>query len=113
MANRASDAPWTPADEAATRKVKDLIYALQRVPCTSCGYCLPCPEGVDIPRNFTFCNDHHMLQDRSARMRYHNFLNDRQRASACVQCGSCEERCPQQIPIREELAHVVEIFENQ
>jgi len=102
--------PWTLEDERAVHEVQAHIRALQRVPCTSCGYCLPCPEGVDIPKNFAFVNDHHMLKDPSARHRYHHFLKDPQRASACVQCGQCLEHCPQQIAIPDELEHVAEVF---
>ena len=65
-----------------------------------------------IPRNFSLINDHHMLNDPSARGRYHGLLSEQQRASACVLCGECEEKCPQQIPIRQELAHVAALFES-
>ncbi len=111
LADQVSAAPWTAADEEAIDRASRVIRALQRVDCTDCKYCMPCPEGVDIPRNFTFSNDHHMLKDPSAKMRYFGFLSEQQRASACVECGQCEEQCPQQIPIIEELKHVVELFE--
>ena len=112
LAGRVSAAPWSGADEQAIEGASRVIRRLQRVDCTDCRYCMPCPEGVDIPRNFSFCNDHHMLKDPSAKMRYFGFLNEKQRASACVECGECEDQCPQQIPIIRELKHVVELFEN-
>jgi predicted aldo/keto reductase-like oxidoreductase len=112
LAGNISDTPWTGEDESAIETVSGIIRKLQRVDCTACGYCLPCPEGVNIPRNFSFCNDHHMLKDPSAKVRYHGFLSEKERASNCVQCGQCEALCPQQIPIMKELEHVVEIFES-
>jgi len=111
LAKTVSEAPWTEKDEKAVNKARQVIRKLQRVNCTACSYCMPCPEGVDIPRNFELCNDHHMLQDPAARNRYYGLLNEAQRASACIQCGLCEEQCPQFIPIRAELGHVVDLFE--
>jgi len=112
LANTVSEAPWTEKDARATDQATKVIQKLQRVNCTSCGYCLPCPEGVNIPRNFALCNDHHMLHDPAAKNRYFGLLTEVERASNCVQCGLCEEQCPQHIPIRAELGHVVDLFES-
>ena len=101
---------WTARDQEDLEKIIGITRGLQRVNCTDCGYCMPCPEGVDIPRNFALCNDHYMLQDPAARNRYLNFLTDTAKASNCVRCGQCEPRCPQGIQIMDELEHVVEIF---
>ncbi len=110
LAENVSDAQWTEGDRDAIEQVSQVIKKLQRVNCTTCGYCLPCPEGVNIPRNFSLCNDHHMLNDPSAKMRYKALLSEVERASNCVRCGLCEEKCPQQLPIMEDLAHVSELF---
>jgi len=105
-----STAGWTHEDAGAIEEARGYILKLQRVNCTSCGYCLPCPEGVNIPRNFALCNDHHMLHDPAAKNRYFGLLSETERASNCVQCGICEDQCPQHIPIRAELEHVVDLF---
>ena len=110
LAGRIPDSPWSPEEDATIGKVRDAIRSLQRVDCTSCGYCMPCPHGINIPMNFTLCNDHHMLNDPSARLRYNSYLNEEERASGCTECGECEEKCPQQIPIREELKYVGQLF---
>ena len=102
---------WTEADRLAIDRVNKILKDRQRVACTSCGYCMPCPQGVDIPRNFMLCNDHYMLNDRGATIRYFRLLQASQRASACIQCGECLDKCPQQILIPDELEHVVELFE--
>ncbi len=110
LADQASDAEWTSGDSEAIEQANRVIGKLQRVDCTACGYCLPCPEGVNIPRNFQLCNDHHMLKDPSAKARYHGLLTETERASNCVQCGQCLEHCPQQIHIPTEMQHVAELF---
>lgn len=110
LASDLSRKEWTTRDQEDLDRVIAITKEQQRVNCTDCGYCMPCPEGVDIPRNFSLCNDHYMLQDPAARNRYHNFLSDTAKASNCVQCGQCEPRCPQGISIMDELEHVVEVF---
>ncbi|MFO7935044.1 MAG: aldo/keto reductase [Bacteroidales bacterium] len=101
---------WTERDTRAIEQVNRILHNRQRVSCTSCGYCMPCPHGVDIPRNFTLCNDHHMLSDPGAKTRYFRLLKESQRASGCIRCGECLEKCPQQIPIPDELEYVAELF---
>lgn len=112
LAGNVSDAPWTDGDKGAIGRISQVIKGLQKVNCTTCGYCMPCPEGVDIPLNFSLCNDHHMLKDKSAKTRYFGLLSESARASNCVECGLCEEKCPQQIPIMDELKYVTELFES-
>jgi len=97
---------WTDQDEKTVRLVSSIIRGKQRVDCTACDYCMPCPEGVMIPRNFALYNDFHMLNDPAAKLRYQRLLSDESKASNCIQCGQCEPLCPQGIPIMAELAHV-------
>lgn len=84
--------------EEVRRKYKERTA----IPCTGCSYCLPCPNGVNIPRNFSLYNDGFMHEDLpTARAMYVRFLLENERAGACVQCRVCEEKCPQKIPISE------------
>jgi len=77
------------------------------VPCTNCGYCLPCPSGVNIPQNFELYNDGFIHNSPAySRALYSRFLTTAQRANACTQCGECLEKCPQNIAISDELAKV-------
>ena len=95
------------AERAAFREVKRRYESLRPVPCTTCGYCMPCPHGVDIPGNFTILNDRHMYdQERMARMEYNKGMPEEKRASACVECGECLPKCPQQIEIVDALKRV-------
>ncbi len=76
--------------------------------CTGCNYCMPCPQGVGIPQIFEMMNYHRVygLTDY-AKGQYANIgKSDWQKyenASACIDCGQCEEKCPQKIAIREQL----------
>jgi len=110
LAEESSRKEWTEKDEAALRSATAVIRGLKRVDCTACNYCMPCPEGVNIPRNFALFNDYHMLQDPAAKLRYQRLLSDTAKASNCIQCGLCEPKCPQAIPIRAELRHVDELL---
>jgi predicted aldo/keto reductase-like oxidoreductase len=77
------------------------------IPCTGCGYCVPCPNNVAIPRNFQIYNDAAIHDDLDgAGITYNNFFNKENRASNCVKCGACEEKCPQGIKIMDWLEKV-------
>jgi len=110
LADELSPQDWTAKDEDALQSAIALIRGLKRVDCTACNYCMPCPEGVNIPRNFALYNDYHMLQDPAAKLRYQRLLSDTAKASNCIECGLCEPQCPQSIPIRAELRHVDELL---
>ncbi len=110
LADTAGEDPWSESETEAILKVTGIIRRLQKVPCTECGYCMPCPHGVNIPRNFTLCNDYYMLQDKGAIVRYQRLLKEEQRASSCIRCGECIEKCPQQIAIPDELEHVAKLL---
>ena len=72
--------------------------------CRRCGYCAPCPKGINIPSNFLFANylRHYGLADW-AKSRYFSMSAT---AKDCVGCGTCETRCPYELPIREMLKKV-------
>ncbi len=68
---------------------------------------MPCPNGVNIPLNFSLYNDSYMFKDEDLNfMLYNRMLAPEQRASNCAECSECEEHCPQQIKIPEELKRV-------
>jgi len=70
------------------------------ISCTKCGYCMPCPSGVDIPGNFELYNDGYIHEDvQTSRRTYKRFMDKKDRASGCKQCGKCEKKCPQKLPI--------------
>jgi hypothetical protein len=88
----------------ARRKLAD-IY------CTGCGYCMPCPHEVNIPVCFEALINHKVYGFTEHAMRQYRAIGDKwlkgKRADACVQCGECEAKCPQKIPIRKKLKETV------
>lgn len=75
-------------------------HARIRVDCTSCEYCLPCPQGVQIPSCFSRYNNAAMFDTwDQARKGYAQMIEEKKDASLCVECGACEAACPQHLPI--------------
>jgi predicted aldo/keto reductase-like oxidoreductase len=79
-----------------------------RIDCTTCGYCMPCPKGVQIPACFSMYNSYHLFdpKDEMSKRMYGIMLTPEQRASNCSRCGECEARCPQKLSIMEHLKRV-------
>jgi len=101
----------TTEELALVGRVRDAYQELCPIPCTKCGYCMPCPNGVDIPRNFEIYNEGVMYDKPDhARQAYNSWLSEDKRASACVQCRECEELCPQSILISEWMVRVHEVL---
>jgi len=93
---------YTDADQAVIARVREAYQGYRAIPCTQCRYCMPCPNGVDIPRNFQEYNYGVMYGDVGfPRFRYGQMMAETSRASECIQCRECEEKCTQQIPISE------------
>lgn len=92
-------------------KVKKQYKEMTKVGCTDCGYCMPCPVGVDIPRNFSLYNEIYIYDDlKHSTMVYNNFLDEKSRASSCIECKQCEEACPQNIEISKHLKDVHKVL---
>jgi len=91
-------------------KVKKIMYEKTKIPCTACGYCMPCPAGVNIPGCFSSYNDKYLLADKMARFKYMQTLGALSvrpaNASQCKECGKCEAHCPQNIQIRVQLKQI-------
>ena len=91
-------------------RVKTILMEKTKVPCTGCGYCMPCPFGVNIPGCFSSYNDKYLLNDKKNRFNYLQTLGVLSKqpafASLCTECGKCELHCPQNIQIRKELKNV-------
>jgi predicted aldo/keto reductase-like oxidoreductase len=103
----------TADDLALIDRVRDAYRELSAVPCTGCGYCMPCPQGVDIPRNLDLLNVGVMYGMDDARRRYPRLQPDQDErilASSCIQCRLCEEKCPQDIAIGDWMPYVHEVL---
>jgi predicted aldo/keto reductase-like oxidoreductase len=92
---------------AIFERVKAVMLAKTKIPCTGCAYCMPCPSGVNIPGCFSTYNDKYLLGMKNNRFTYMQTLGMMSKkpsfASLCVECGKCERHCPQGIQIRKEL----------
>jgi len=95
--------------------VKKVYTERTKVNCTGCQYCMPCPAGVNIPKNFTQYNQYYMLAtpqtEGEFKVHYNIFVDVSEKADKCVECGKCESHCPQGIKIRQELKNVKSLFE--
>ena len=91
-------------------RVMDIMHEKTKIPCTGCGYCMPCPFGVNIPGCFSVYNDKYILGEKHNKIIYIRTLgglsNQPSFASICKACGKCEKHCPQNIKIIEELKRV-------
>ena len=105
----ASDAgvgAFTAEDFAVLQKVTEQIRARDKVGCTGCRYCMPCPKGVDIPGTFRCYNAMFIESKYQGRFQYAQTVGLTKEpafATQCIGCGKCEAHCPQSIPIREKL----------
>jgi len=95
---------------ALVSKVRDRYLELSPIPCTQCRYCMPCPNGVDIPQNFAQYNTAALYGELESARNWYEKADAAMLASACVQCRECEELCPQEIPISEWMPVVDEVL---
>jgi 4Fe-4S dicluster domain len=122
ISNRENGTPMTPAvwltvmlipfamARILIERVRDTYLTLSPVSCTACRYCMPCPNGVDIPRIFEFYNEAVTYGEVVRRRRMYidpNMIKDEQRADKCIKCEQRIEKCPQKMAIPEilEKAH--------
>ena len=98
------------------RKAAELINANIAIPCTGCAYCVDgCPMNIAIPKYFSLYNaDKQEYEGKGFTPQgeyYDRLTHNFGKASDCVECGACEEVCPQHLPIRDNLKLVAEYFE--
>jgi len=84
---------------ALVARVRDLYSELSPIPCTACRYCMPCPQGVNIPDILELYNDAHMFGDPARQRVFYTWLDEDERADKCTACGECEDKCPQGIAV--------------
>ena len=105
-----------PMTEEQWRAVGESLENLKKFSelyCTGCGYCQPCPKGINIPKIFQAYTYHNVygLHDL-AKKTFQGYVNNEKEpgatSSACVNCGYCEKKCPQHLKVRELLKMVEE-----
>lgn len=117
--------PITESEEQALRKTLSLFLAQESISCTTCGYCMPCPYGVDIPAvfaHFNRCLDHELYPRSPDMPNYQNIrraylaaydraVPELRQAARCTGCGKCVSACPAMIDIPGELAKLGQFSE--
>ena len=107
----AADRPLTAEESEMVTMVQERLAGLGETFCTGCGYCQPCPEGVGIPGIFRLWNimrgygavDYPKLEYLKMREQRHWADYRGKSVDHCVECGECEKKCPEKLPIREDL----------
>jgi predicted aldo/keto reductase-like oxidoreductase len=105
---------FTEEDFKVIEEAKKAFIETIKVPCTGCNYCMPCPQGVDIPTCFACYNNIIIEGKKAAFTKYilQTALKTKpQIASLCNKCGQCEKHCPQKIEIRKELQNTTKALE--
>lgn len=105
-ADEAGIGTFMKADHHLIDILRQKINQNLKVGCTGCGYCMPCPHGVDIPTAFRCYNQTATQKKFSAMLEYAQITSLKKDSSAmtqCTKCGACEKHCPQHIEIRKEL----------
>ena len=87
------------------KEVKNIYRQLVRVGCSGCGYCMPCPEGINIPEIFKVYNDQALSDWTEFGKVFYSLMvsNTGKDATSCIECRSCESHCPQGIAIADVL----------
>jgi len=94
----------TEEEKELIEKIKNEFTKKIVVDCTGCGYCLPCPKGVDIPSALSSRNDMAIFGGAMVVIQYLMItMDNNSSASKCIKCGICEKKCPQHIDIMNEL----------
>ena len=105
-ASEAGTGQLTESDKAVLADVTAKIKEREKVGCTGCRYCMPCPKGVDIPGTFRCYNAMYIESKSDGRFQFAQTVGLTKEpafATQCIGCGKCEKHCPQEIPIREKL----------
>ena len=103
--------PLNDEEKAVVDKVYSIITSRQKNGCTACGYCMPCPFGLNIPKNFQYWNEASVFNNPNRLKNGYEYLKEGA-AEFCKQCGLCEKMCPQQISIREDLKKIAAEYKN-
>ena len=106
IASEAEPGTFTEADRELVDRIRAIIKEKEKVGCTGCRYCMPCPAGVDIPGVFHYYNYLYSGSWLTGRFEYARNVGMQKEpgfASRCIGCGKCEQHCPQHIPIRQML----------
>lgn len=104
--NLSAAEPFTPLSAAEKAVLDAEVAELGKNFCRRCGYCMPCPQGIDIPLTFIIHLQYTRYGMKTAGAAKYEALPSK--ASACIECGACEAKCPYDLPIRERLKQIAQ-----
>ena len=96
-------------DREQMNRILDQFAAVGEKFCTACGYCMDCPNGVDIPGNFNLHNLARVYGLRDWAREQYAKMDEAKRAASCTRCEECEPKCPNELPIMDQLQEVDEL----
>jgi uncharacterized protein len=99
-----------PEELALVDQVRQAYLKISPIPCTKCEYCLPCPNGLKIPKLFEIFNTSFMYGDLDGGRRSYQWVPEAERANNCGQCHQCEDLCPQHILVSDWMVKVHEVL---
>ena len=113
----ALEVPMTEEQWKQAGKTMENLKKFSELYCTGCGYCQPCPQGIEIPKIFQAYTYHNVYGlSESAKNAYNRYVNNEKKPGAtskdCIDCGFCESKCPQHLKIRDLLKKVEPILES-
>jgi predicted aldo/keto reductase-like oxidoreductase len=112
-ADRSGPGTLNAQELALYNEVKNAYNRLGFIGCTECQYCMPCPEGVNIPTILGHYNQYQLTGgSEETKNNYWQKINSKTHSSNCISCGKCEEKCPQNLPIRKFMNETSRIFTN-
>ncbi|MDD2362721.1 MAG: aldo/keto reductase [Oscillospiraceae bacterium] len=101
--------PLNGEEQKIVLKVSEMMNRRVYNGCTGCAYCMPCPQGVNIPYNFKIWNTYGIYKNKgSTHWTWNNGISENAKAGNCVSCGLCEDVCPQKLEIRKDLSRLKE-----
>jgi predicted aldo/keto reductase-like oxidoreductase len=111
-AGRSGSNTLMPEDLEVINQVRQKYREQGFIGCTGCGYCTPCPSGVDIPKIISLYNEYYIkgMSDK-VKKKYREQINKKNQARKCSRCGKCEEKCPQKLSIREVMSIAAMVLE--
>ena len=111
------ETPMTEEQWKAVGASLEQLHKFSELYCTGCGYCQPCPKGIEIPKIFQAYTYHNVYGlSELAKKTFENYVNNEKQPGAtsesCVNCGYCEKKCPQHLKVRELLKKVEAVLKN-
>jgi predicted aldo/keto reductase-like oxidoreductase len=102
--------PISSNEQLVIDKALDAFIKSRTIPCTACRYCMPCPQGVDIPLMFKIYNNYAISKHKWAFAEEYEETEESKRAVHCIACGECMPHCPQKIEIPTKMTEIAELY---